>query len=63
MKAVVLKNIGIPSTGAAYFVNKLISGFECYGSAVMNICNCGINPSLIEDSINNGDGARIVSFQ
>lgn len=62
MKAVVLKNIGTPTTGVAYFINKLISGFECYGSVVMNICNGGINPSLIENSMNDGDGARIVFF-
>jgi hypothetical protein len=62
MKAVVIKNVGIPSTGAAYFVNKIVNGFECYGSVAMNICNGGINPALIEHAVNHGDGARIVFF-
>lgn len=62
MKAVVVKNVGIPNTGATYFVNKMVNGFECFGSVAMNICNGGINPDLIRTAVTHGDGARIVFF-
>ena len=62
MKAVIVKNLGLPTTGGAYFVNKIVSGFECYGSVVMNLCNGGINPDLIDRAMNDGDGARIIFF-
>ena len=62
MKAVVVKNVGVPNTGAAYFVNRIVNGFECFGSVAMNICNGGINPVLIKTAVTHGDGARIVFF-
>jgi hypothetical protein len=61
MRAVVLKDVGIPTTGTAYVVSR-VTGFPVYGSYVMNLSNGGINPRGVLVALTHGDGAKIVYF-
>lgn len=62
MRAIVLKDVGPPTTGTAAVVNSLVQGIEVYGSLVMNLCNGGINPAAVARCLEHGDGARIIFF-
>lgn len=62
MRAIVLKDVGPPTTGTAAVVNSLVRGIEVYGSLVMNLCNGGINPAAVSRCLEHGDGARIIFF-
>ena len=48
MRAVVLKNHQMPTTQLAYLVNKLVPGFQTWGSIVLNRAVGGINPQAVE---------------
>jgi len=61
MRAVVLKDVGIPTTGTAYVVNR-VTGFPVYGSHVMNLANGGINPRGVLVALTHGDGAKLIYF-
>lgn len=61
MRAVVLKDVGVPTTGTAYIV-KRVTGFPVFGSYVMNLANGGINPRGVVVALTHGDGAKIVYF-
>jgi hypothetical protein len=48
MRAVVLKNHQMPTTQLAYMVNKLVPGFQAFGSIVLNRAVGGMNPQAVE---------------
>lgn len=48
MRAAVLKNHQMPTTQLAYLVNKLVPGFQAWGSIVLNRAVGGINPQAVE---------------
>ena len=48
MRAAVLKNHQMPTTQLAYMVNKLVPGFQAWGSIVLNRAVGGINPQAVE---------------
>jgi hypothetical protein len=60
MQAIVLKDIGPPTTGTAAVVNGLVDGIQVFGSLVLNRCNGGLNPQAVATALAHGDGARIV---
>lgn len=62
MRALVLKDVGVPTTGTAYVVTRLGPGIPVYGSYVMNVSNGGLNPRGVQVALNHGDGAKIVYF-
>lgn len=62
MRAIVIKDVGVPTTGSAYVVSRLGAGIPVYGSYVMNLANGGINPRGVYTALNHGDGAKIVYF-
>lgn len=62
MRALIVKDVGVPTTGAAYVVSRLGSGIPVYGSYVMNLANGGINPRGVLVALNHGDGAKVVYF-
>jgi hypothetical protein len=62
MRALIIKDVGIPTTGAAYVVSRLGPGIPIYGAYVMNLCNGGINPRGVEVALSHGDGAKVVHF-
>jgi Family of unknown function (DUF6282) len=62
MRALAIKDIGVPTTGTAYVVTRLGPGIPVYGSYVMNLANGGINPRGVQVALTHGDGAKIVYF-
>lgn len=60
MRAIVLKDIGPPTTGTAAVVNAAVDGIDVFGSLVLNRCNGGINPEAVATALQHGDGARII---
>jgi hypothetical protein len=60
MRAIVLKDIGLPTTGTAAVVNAIVDGIEVFGSLVLNRCNGGICPEAVATALGHGAGARIV---
>ncbi len=60
MRAIVLKDIGPPTTGTAAVVNATVDGIAVFGSLVLNRCNGGINPEAVATALEHGDGARII---
>lgn len=60
MQAIVLKDIGPPTTGTAAVVNAEVGGLQVFGSLVLNRCNGGLNPQAVWTALGHGDGARIV---
>jgi hypothetical protein len=62
MRALALKDVGVPTTGTAWAVTRLGPGIPVYGSYVMNLANGGINPRGVQVALGHGDGARIVYF-
>lgn len=60
MKGVAIKDAGLPTTGAAYVINKLVPGIEVYGTAIMNVCNGGLNPEMVATVLEHGDGVRLI---
>jgi hypothetical protein len=60
MQAIVLKDIGPPTTGTAAVVNGLVDGIQVFGSLVLNRCNGGLNPQAVATALAHGDGARLV---
>ncbi len=60
MQAILLKDIGPPTTGTAAVVNQLVEGIQVFGSLVLNRCNGGLNPQAVFTAFNHGDGARII---
>jgi hypothetical protein len=62
MRAIVLKDVGPPTTGTAVVVKSVVQGIEVYGSLVMNLCNGGINAAAVAICLEHGDGARIIFF-
>jgi Family of unknown function (DUF6282) len=62
MRALAIKDVGVPTTGTAYVVTRLGPGIPVYGSYVMNLANGGINPRGVQVALTHGDGAKIVYF-
>lgn len=62
MRALVVKDIGVPTTGSAYVVTRVGGGVPVYGAHVMNLTNGGISPRSVWMSLTHGDGARVVHF-
>ena len=62
MKAIVLKNFYGSSSEMAYFVNHFVGKEVFVGSIVLNRWVGGLNPVAVEDSMNYGNGIKIVSM-
>jgi hypothetical protein len=62
MRAMVVKDIGHPTTGAAYVVSRLGTGMPVYGAHVMNLASGGINPRAVWIALRHGDGAKVIHF-
>jgi hypothetical protein len=62
MRALVVKDIGVTTTGMAYVVSRLGPGIPVYGAHVMNLANGGINPRAVWVALQHGDGAKVVHF-
>jgi len=62
MRALAIKDVGVPTTGAAYVVTRLGPGIPVYGSYVMNLANGGLNPRGVQVALTHGDGAKIIYF-
>lgn len=62
MRALVVKDMGGPTTGAAYVVTRLGGGVPVYGAHVMNLSTGGINPRAVWVNLRHGDGAKVVHF-
>jgi len=58
--AIVLKDVGLPTTGTAAIVNSLVDGIEVFRSLVLNRCNGGSNPQAVFTALRHGDSARII---
>ena len=62
MRALVVKDMGGPTTGAAYVVTRLGGGAPVYGAHVMNLASGGINPRAVWVTLRHGDGAKVIHF-
>jgi hypothetical protein len=62
MRAMVVKDIGVSTTGSTYVVTRLGPGIPIYGAHVMNLATGGINPRGVSIALNHGDGAKVVHF-
>ena len=62
MRALVVKDIGVPTTGAAYVISRTGPGIPIYGAHVMNVAMGGINPRAVWAALNHGDGAKVIHF-
>lgn len=62
MRAMIVKDIGVTTTGATYVVCRLGPGIPIYGAHVMNLATGGINPRGVWIALNHGDGAKVVHF-
>lgn len=62
MRALVVKDMGGPTTGAAYVVSRLGPGIPIYGAHVMNLASGGINPRAVWVTLRHGDGAKVIHF-
>lgn len=62
MRAMVVKDVGGSTTGAAYVVTRTAGGAPIFGAYVMNLAVGGINPRGVYVALTHGDGARVVHF-
>jgi Family of unknown function (DUF6282) len=62
MRAMVVKDVGGSTTGAAYVATRTGVGVPIYGAFVMNLAVGGINPRGVYVALNHGDGARVIHF-
>jgi len=62
MRALIIKDVGVPTTGTAYVISRLGPGIPIFGAYVMNLANGGINPRGVKVALSHGDGARVVHF-
>lgn len=62
MRALLIKDIGVSTTGTAYMATRLGPGISVFGAHVMNLASGGINPRAVWVALTHGDGARIVFF-
>lgn len=62
MRAVVVKDVGGSTTGAAYVATRAGAGAPVFGAFVMNLAVGGINPRGVYVALTHGDGARVVHF-
>jgi hypothetical protein len=62
MRAMVVKDVGGVTTGAAYVATRTADGVPIYGAHVMNLAVGGVNPRGVWVALNHGDGARVVHF-
>jgi hypothetical protein len=62
MRAMIVKDIGPTTTGAAYVVTRLGPGIPIFGAHVMNVATGGINPRGVWIALNHGDGAKVIHF-
>ena len=62
MRALIIKDIGVSTTGAAYVVSRLGSGIPVFGAHVMNLATGGINPRGVSIALQHGDGAKVIHF-
>ena len=62
MRALVVKDIGVPTTGAAYVITRTGPGIPIYGAHVMNVAMGGINPRAVWAALTHGDGAKVIHF-
>ncbi len=62
MRAMVIKDVGGSTTGAAYVARRAGAGIPIYGMLVMNLAVGGVNPRAVYVALNHGDGAKVVHF-
>jgi len=62
MRALVVKDMGVPTTGAAYVISRLGPGIPVYGAHAMNLATGGINPRAVWVALRHGDGAKVIHF-
>ena len=62
MRAMIVKDVGGSTTGAAYVASRAGAGIPIYGTLVMNLAVGGINPRGVYVALNHGDGARVIHF-
>src|SRR3954447_8327587 len=62
MRALVVKDIGCTTTGAAYVITRTGPGIPIYGAHVMNVATGGINPRGVWAALDHGDGAKVIHF-
>jgi len=62
MRALVVKDIGVSTTGSTYVITRLGPGIPIYGAHVMNLATGGINPRGVWIALNHGDGAKVIHF-
>lgn len=62
MRAVIIKDVGGSTTGAAYVATRTGGGVPVYGMLVMNLAVGGINPRGVYVALNHGDGAKVIHF-
>jgi len=62
MRAMIVKDIGPTTTGAAYIISRTGPGIPIYGAHVMNLATGGINPRGVAIALQHGDGAKVIHF-
>ena len=62
MRAMIVKDIGPSTTGAAYVISRTGPGIPIFGAHVMNLATGGINPRGVAIALQHGDGAKVVHF-
>ena len=62
MRALVVKDMGGPTTGASYVVSRLGAGVPIFGALVLNLSVGGINPRAVWVALRHGDGAKVIHF-
>jgi peptidyl-tRNA hydrolase len=62
MRALVVKDVGVSTTGTAWTATRVGPGIPIYGAHVMNLASGGINPRAVWVALHHGDGAKVVHF-
>jgi Family of unknown function (DUF6282) len=62
MRALVVKDVGVTTTGTTYLATRLGPGIPIYGAHVMNLASGGINPRAVWVALHHGDGAKVIHF-
>ena len=62
MRALLVKDVGVPTTGTAWAATRLGAGIPIFGAHVMNLATGGINPRAVWVALRHGDGAKVVHF-
>ncbi len=62
MRALVVKDVGVSTTGTAWAATRLNPELPVYGAHVMNLATGGVNPRAVWVALHHGDGAKVVHF-